>query len=434
MLIPMDRAVSRRIRRANTDWWIGEKAVVADNGLTYLVYVTDVGEIHIQSFSAKSRRIPTEDRCLCRLNTTYGDEHNAPSLCVTREGYLIVLYTGHNSGSCLYCRVSARPYDIDSFGPEQVLPYDGRVTYAQVFENTARGEIWLFTRVNSTTWQFRRSADRCANWSEPVLLLSSDQGGLYYMTMRRLLVPTDAGAAERWFFAVYGHPVISKDHTVRCGLLDEAGRVLRCDGSDTGRSLFGTASPVLEIPELEIAYETPETESVRLLAVSPTEPLRVAIAAFPDKTYARADYRILRFREGRWQLSAPLCENLECLAPGQTDGSQTYVGGMEFYFGAGDAALCELHGSDNDTDRVFAAYRGPSDWILESYVTHDGGRAYPSEQVIRRIPASTGRKLWRPTVPAFAQDNLPVYWHEGTYTAHTGGWHCDVHMLIDYDD
>ena len=279
-----------------------------------------------------------------------------------------------------------------------------------------------------------RPADRRASWSEPVLLLSSDQGGLYYMTMRRLLVPTDAGAAERWFFAVYGHPVISKDHTVRCGLLDEAGRVLRCDGSDTGRSLFGTASPVLEIPELEIAYETPETESVRLLAVFPTEPLRVAIAAFPGKTYARADYRILRFREGRWQLSAPLCENLECLAPGQTDGSQTYVGGMEFYFGAGDAALCELHGSDNDTDRVFAAYRGPSDWILESYVTHDGGRTYPSEQVIRRIPASTGRKLWRPTVPAFAQDNLPVYWHEGTYTAHTGGWHCDVNMLIDYDD
>jgi hypothetical protein len=29
---------------------------------------------------------------------------------------------------------------------------------------------------------------------------------------------------------------------------------------------------------------------------------------------------------------------------------------------------------------------------------------------------------------------MPVYWHEGVYRAHTGGWHCDAVMFVEYDD
>ena len=52
-MIFMDRAKEVRIKRANTDWWINEKAIAAANGLTYIVYVTDMGEIHIKEFDAK---------------------------------------------------------------------------------------------------------------------------------------------------------------------------------------------------------------------------------------------------------------------------------------------------------------------------------------------------------------------------------------------
>lgn len=37
-------------------------------------------------------------------------------------------------------------------------------------------------------------------------------------------------------------------------------------------------------------------------------------------------------------------------------------------------------------------------------------------------------------VPIHAKDNMLVYWHEGTYLAHTGGWHCDAVMFVEYDD
>ena len=59
---------------------------------------------------------------------------------------------------------------------------------------------------------------------------------------------------------------------------------------------------------------------------------------------------------------------------------------------------------------------------------------YALEQTIRAIPKEQGVKIWRPTVPIGAQDNMPLYWHEGTYSAHTGGWHCDAVMLVEYDD
>ncbi|MBR6793073.1 MAG: hypothetical protein IKM48_01800, partial [Clostridia bacterium] len=87
-----------------------------------------------------------------------------------------------------------------------------------------------------------------------------------------------------------------------------------------------------------------------------------------------------------------------------------------------------------DTNRIFIARFDGQDRVLESYVTHNFGETYEKEQVIRRIPGDRGVKIWRPTVPIHAQDNMPVYWHEGTYTAHTGGWHCDVVMLVEYDD
>ena len=72
--------------------------------------------------------------------------------------------------------------------------------------------------------------------------------------------------------------------------------------------------------------------------------------------------------------------------------------------------------------------------VLESYVTWDWGKSYQLEQVIRRIPGEKNIKIWRPIVPMFAQDNMPLYWHEGFYGAHTGGWKCDMVAYVEFDD
>jgi hypothetical protein len=200
---------------------------------------------------------------------------------------------------------------------------------------------------------------------------------------------------------------------------------------------------VIDLSELEPVYQAPADTaySSRLLDVSSTLPLRVAFATFhmdninnpnPDKpTYYSAS-----FQNGAWNVSEPICKAGEFLAKNIYDGSQTYLGGMAYYYGVGEAG-CErklLDYVQSDTNRIFISRYDGAGRVLESYVTHNLGKTYELEQVIRRIPGENGIKIWRPIVPIHAQDNMPVYWHEGTYTAHTGGWHCDAVMLVEYDD
>ena len=55
-MIFLNQAQEKRIKRANTDWWINEKAMVGNNGLTYIAYVTDMGEVHVKELDAKCPR------------------------------------------------------------------------------------------------------------------------------------------------------------------------------------------------------------------------------------------------------------------------------------------------------------------------------------------------------------------------------------------
>lgn len=436
-MVDFDRAKELKIKRANTDWWINEKAIVADNGLTYIAYVTDMGEIHIKELDAKCSKTPSRDYRLCKLNCNYADEHNAPSVCVLESGRIIVGYTGHATRGLRY-RITEKPYDISSFGREVTLPYDGTVTYVQLFENTAKNELWLFTRVSSVNWQFRYSRDEGKTWSEPKNFLHSAAGGLFYIDIRKQNIVTGNGVDEQWFFALYGHPRISKDHTIRSGIFNSDGQLLRCDRTPLDLNLYDQSDSQMDLEMLDTVYSAPEGTTVRLLDVAPTVPLRVGFAPFVlDKDGApspeHAYYCSATYKNGKWQMSKAICSAGEFLAKNIMDGSQTYLGGMAYYYGVGDAGLYPRDYVETVTDRIYIARFDGKHRVLESYISINGSETYLLEQVIRRTEKKDV-KLWRPIVPIHAQDNMPVYWHEGVYRAHTGGWHCDAVMFVEYDD
>lgn len=426
--------VEKRIKRANTDWWIHEQAMVGNNGKTYIAYCTDMGEIHLKEFDARSSRTPSRDVCLCRLNSNYADEHNAPSVCVMEDGTIVVAYTGHGETHALRYRVTSRPYDVDSFGKEHILPYSASVTYAQLSENIERGELWLFCRVNSVTWEFRYSKDKGESWSEPSKFLISAAGGLFYFDIRhQLFADHSTGVREQWAFALYGHPLISADHTIRSGIFASDGTLHSMDGKRTDVNLY--TGGVIDLASLDVVYASPEGTTCRLLAVSPTAPYRVGYATFEIDKPQTIRYYSATFKNGTWKPAASIARGGEFLSPASMrDGSQTYVGGMAYYYGVGDAGLHPNDPTETDTDLIYIARFDGENRVLESYHSNDGGATYNRKQVIRKIPAEQGIKIWRPIVPMYAGDNLPVYWHEGTYRAHTGGWHCDVVMLVEYDD
>ena len=433
-MIDFETVQIKRIKRANTDWWINEKSMVGKNGMTYIAYYTDVGEVRVKEIDAKCSRTPSRDVCICRLNCTYADEHNAPSLCVMEDGTIVVAYTGHGANHTLTLRVTEHPYDLSSFGDEIVLRYDESVTYAQLSENIARGELWLFTRVRGVTWEFRYSSDAGRSWSAPTTFLESNAGGLFYFDIRHQLVADRTrGVYEQWFFALYGHPRISQDHTVRSGIFDVDGNLLTMDGKKTNVNLYSGGK--LDLHSLAKVYESPDGTTVRLCAVSPIAPLRVGVAAFVLNRPETITYYSATWRDGKWKLSDPIAKGGEFLSPvTMIDGSQTYVGGMSYYYGVGEAGLHPNDPAPTNTNRIYLARLDGDRRVLESYLSQDGGTTYELEQVLRAIPKKQNIKIWRPTTPIYAQDNLPVYWHEGTYGAHTGGWHSDVVMYVDYDD
>ena len=104
MKISLENSPLNKIKRGNTDWWINEKAIVGDNGKTYIVYYTDMGQIHIKELDNQCSKAPSRDFCLCRLNGAYADEHNSPSVCIFQDGRIMVAYTSHavsgSDGSC----------------------------------------------------------------------------------------------------------------------------------------------------------------------------------------------------------------------------------------------------------------------------------------------------------------------------------------------
>ena len=190
----------------------------------------------------------------------------------------------------------------------------------------------------------------------------------------------------------------------------------------------------INIEDLSVVYSSPENTTVRLCAVAPTVPLRVGFVPFELGNAQSCVYYSATYCNKQWNLSEPIVKEGGFLAPRQTDGSETYVAGMAYYYGVGEAGFHPADGGITDTNKIFIAHTDENFWFLDSFVTHDGGKTYEKYETIRKIPACDNIKIWRPTVPVHAQDNLPVYWHEGTYSAHTGGWHCDVVMDVLYDD
>ena len=433
-MINMEKSKEIRIKRANTDWWIHEQSMVANNGKTYIAYYTDMGEIHVKEFDAKCSRAESHDVCLCRLNCNYADEHNAPSICVMEDGTIIVAYTGHASTNDIRYRVSTRAYDIFSFGPELSLQYQASATYAQLSENIERGELWLFCRVNRVNWEFRYSKDKGESWSEPVCFLHSDAGGLFYFDVRhQFIAERGRGVREQWAFALYGHPRISEDHTIRSGIFASDGTLLKMNGEETAVNLY--TGGMIDLPSLDKVYESPDGTTCRLLAVSPTVPYRVGFASFSLNQPETIEYYSATFCDGVWEKSALIAKGGEFLSPDtMIDGSQTYLGGMAYYYGVGDAGLNPRAPAPTYTDRIFIARFDGECRVLESYHSADGGKSYVHEQTLRSLPKEKNIKIWRPVVPMYAQDNMPLYWHEGFYGAHTGGWYCDTVAFVEYDD
>ena len=68
-------------------------------------------------------------------------------------------------------------------------------------------------------------------------------------------------------------------------------------------------------------------------------------------------YYSATFYDGKWNISEPICTAGEFLAKNILDGSQTYLGGMAYYYGVGEAGIHPNHreGTTFETNRIYIA-------------------------------------------------------------------------------
>ena len=209
---------------------------------------------------------------------------------------------------------------------------------------------------------------------------------------------------------------------------------MKTDGKTAlGTSIF-EGDNYLDLASLDTVYKAPVGMTVRLLENSSTLPLRVGFAPFVLNDPTTPVYHSATYRNGQWIVSEPICKANEFMTSEMNDGSQTYLGGMAYYYGVGEAGLHPNDPAKTSTNRIYIARRTDDARVVESYLSTDMGKTYVLEQTLRSFPLESETKTWRPIVPVHAQDNMPVYWHEGSYTAHTGGWHSDAAMWVEYDD
>jgi len=173
--------------------WFAEPRAVNYGGRTFVGWVDWQGHVNVGAYDQHSGGSVTV------ALFQHVDDHDSPSLSVNPDGRLTVFFS-HHAGSHIYYRVSERPLDITSWGPEMTVPARRVGTWGNTYPTPLRlpaagGPLWLFWRGSdwSTFFSIQRGA---GGWSSPRRMIrvpgqrpyvkyATDGGGTIHMAFTR---------------------------------------------------------------------------------------------------------------------------------------------------------------------------------------------------------------------------------------------------------
>jgi hypothetical protein len=252
------------------------------------------------------------------------DDHNNPALLAVEGKPLVAFYSRHDPDDALRIRISSRPLDIDEWGEERVLHFNGMTCYAQV--HALGDELHLFTRVDETRWGYARSPDWAQSWSPARDFLRFDTDQQVYMATA--LLPD----SKTMRVAVSGHPKEYEKkplHDVWAAVVDlQSGAVtLPSSGKVIANLRDGSGLP-LDYRGLELVEKTPADRTVNVMDVSDGPVFEIAFTSKikDDHSNRDAQYNVVALRDGAWQREtvAPAGDRFGYIHAG------FYVGGMAF--------------------------------------------------------------------------------------------------------
>ena len=122
------------------------------------------GNIELVAYNVRKRR---GKRVV--IDNIVVDDHDAPALYVRRDGRYLVMYSNHNIDYLSRYRISSAPHEARSFGPKQVFDWrtvdsDFHTTYNNLYELSAEGMLYDFSRADNRSPNILTSADEGSTW------------------------------------------------------------------------------------------------------------------------------------------------------------------------------------------------------------------------------------------------------------------------------
>lgn len=400
-------------------WYQDERAVVDQAaGKLLISSIADAtgadgtqrdGDVDIISYDFATGHI---DRAV--LHAGLGDDdHNVPALLIRPDGRYLAVYTKHNGDKLSRYRISTKPHDATSWGPEQAFDWGGtpgsdfRVTYSNLFYLPAEKQTYNFARANNRGPNILVSKDDGSNWSYAGKLVFNPK----FMGYVNGYFKYASNGVDRIDFVGTEHHPRDFNNNIYHGFI-RGGMMFRSDGSPVDRDIFDNDAPN-QTSLTKVFQSDPEdgkqvnsrawTVDLHLDANgNPCTILSTRAHDVPVNTKGFEDHRFwyARYDGQQWQVRQ--------LAKA---GARLYSGEQDY---TGLAAL-----DPHNPDRLFISTTvDPRDdkalgvhEIFEG-VTSDGGKSWIWSPITYHSQVDN----LRPIVPIWDAQHFALLWLRGKYT------------------
>ncbi len=366
--------------------WFADPRAVRRGDITFVSYITSVGDIMISAYDHKTGKLITvrlHER-LKQMGTTK-DDHGNPAILIRSDGRLMVFYSGHSMPP-MYCRVSRNPLDVSAWEDETTVPIGrGGVTYPNPVQLSAEQDrIYLFFRGGSGGSGFVTSDDGGKTWAKPRGLVAASRP---YFKM----VSDGRSRIHIVYNDSHPHDFVNNVYYLRY----ENGAFGRADGT----RIKGLDELPLKPSEGEAIYLAKDHKNARAwvwdIALDAEGRPTLAYATIPDK--AHHAYRCARWDGKAWQDREVLGD-----AGGHIDGPREwcYSGGIIL--------------NHSDPRIVYLSRQVGAGFQVERWETGDGGASWKSQ--VLAPAAGAENKNVRPFSPwGCRPGEMEVIWMRGTY-------------------
>jgi hypothetical protein len=375
-------------------WFADPRAVYYEGSArkTYTGWVNNRGDVEVSEYNHLNN---SSSKSTLKSRLQY-DDHANPSILMLRDGRLMVFYSAH-LGDDMFYRISTRPEDISSWGPERKVPVntsgDKGYTYPNPVQLTGENNlIYLFWRGGNFKPTFSTTSDT-VNWSPARMLIGSNQARPYVKVVSN-------GVDKIHFAFTDGHPRDALNNNIYY-FYYHRGAFYKANGT----KIKDMSQLPLLPSEADKVYDGrtgPGRGWVWDIALDSMERPVIAYTSLPSITDHR--YRYSRW-DGKGWVSNEITNAGKWFPQtrsGAVEEEPHYSGGMSL--------------DHNNPSVIYLSKPVNGVFEIQRWVTSDLGKSWTSSQITR---ASTRNNVRPFAVRGYKQGELSLLWMYGDYITYT---------------